>query len=541
MRLDEDELVFYDYQWVVNNNVVSQDKQYVSPFFGLDISPHIRDAASFRFGIRLTTAESKVKAVVLLYVHYLDTLGIGVTDVECFIDVSQSLKLSQKFRDAQTLIFESQEFYPATENGVLVQEAFVLIYRIYPTNSFYGYTMDRQPLLDYGFEQCDTNFGEEMWSAAQKQKLTDCEFVVNQTVFPGHRAILAARCPALVDWRHLDADYATIPIVDTDEAVFEAFLYFLYTGQISLPVDADMYRHFVDLYIKFIKRLPDEIGKAVSSSNECSIESTVNLSQNHGKVSFVRRGISLEYSYECCFKLFEKPSIQTVHFNGKGSFNVSLKKLKAYSDECQCELSICNSNPVIGLNLIGVACYRQGIKCHLSEFKEERFRSIVMLPRNPRNSKKAGTGSSEDANFLEISNSDRFSFVTDLEICLAEDEDESWGYRLRDLLLSAHLWSVYTTKEWADVELCMSRDNVNHLSFPAHRAILSARSPVFASIFKATNEKKVDVEDMEPLLFEDFLFFLYTGTVRNTENLPDLWPVAKKYHVKTLQNISEFA
>ena len=48
----------------------------------------------------------------------------------------------------------------------------------------YGYTMDRQPLLDYGFEQCDANFGEEMWSSAQKRELTDCEFIVNQTVFP---------------------------------------------------------------------------------------------------------------------------------------------------------------------------------------------------------------------------------------------------------------------------------------------------------------------------------------------------------------------
>jgi hypothetical protein len=78
--------------------------------------------------------------------------------------------------------------------------------------------------------------------------------------------------------------------------------------------------------------------------------------------------------------------------------------------------------------------------------------------------------------------------------------------------------------------------------FSAHRAVLCARSPVFASIIKANvNEKKVDVEDMDPGLFEDFLFFLYTGTVRNSENLADLWPLAQKYQVKTLEKISQFA
>jgi hypothetical protein len=80
--------------------------------------------------------------------------------------------------------------------------------------------------------------------------------------------------------------------------------------------------------------------------------------------------------------------------------------------------------------------------------------------------------------------------------------------------------------------------------FLAHRAVLCARSPVFASIIKASSSsenKKVDVEDVEPVLFEDFLFFLYTGSVRNSENLADLWPLASKYNVKTLEKISQFA
>ena len=139
MRLEDDELVFYDFEWLVDNNVVSHDKQYVSPFFGLDISPHIREAKSFRFGIRLKNVIYDTKAVVFLYVHHLDSLGIGVTDVECFID-KETVKLCPTFRDAQTLIFESKEIWAA---DCLLDYKFSLKYRIYPTNSHYGYTMDR--------------------------------------------------------------------------------------------------------------------------------------------------------------------------------------------------------------------------------------------------------------------------------------------------------------------------------------------------------------------------------------------------------------
>jgi hypothetical protein len=329
MRLEESELVFYDYQWIVKNDVISEDKQYVSPFFGLDVSPHIQEAASFRFGLRLrTSVESQVvKAVVLLYVHYLDTLGIGVTDVECFINDSESLKLSQSFRDAQTLIFESQELFLATDNGALIQESFIMVYRIYPNNSMYGYTMDRLPLLEYGFEQCDANFGEEMWSAARKREWTDFEFVVNQTVFPFHRVVLAARCPALVDWRHLD--HRSIPIVDTHEAVFEAFLYFLYTGQISLPVDTDVYREFVDLFIKYVRRIPDEIGAAIvipSLNESLPTISTVNIRYSSDFKYIIKHFIT--HFKHCVVKIREQCRSSVVASVWNTATNASLNYLK---------------------------------------------------------------------------------------------------------------------------------------------------------------------------------------------------------------------
>ena len=248
MRLEDDELVFYDFEWLVDNNLVSHDKQYVSPFFGLDISPHIREAKTFRFGIRLKNTEYDTKAVLFLYVHYLDSLAIGVTDVECFID-RQAVKLFPTFRDSQTLIFESKEIWAA---DCLLDYKFPLKYRIYPTNSHFGYSMDRQVLGDFGFEQFDTNFGREMWTAACQRRHTDCEFIVNEKSFPAHRVVIAARCPALI------VDDERIEIADADDVIFEAFLYFVYTGEIP-PMDPNRYREFVRLVFKYVSRIVDDV------------------------------------------------------------------------------------------------------------------------------------------------------------------------------------------------------------------------------------------------------------------------------------------
>lgn len=279
MRLEEDELVFYDYEWTIYNNVVSDDKQYVSPFFGLDISPHIREANAFRFAIRLIKMEIQVKAVVYLYVHFLDTLGVGVTDIECFIE-EKPIKLLATFRDSQTLIFESREFQVTK---CLNEEKFYLNFRIYPSNVSPAYTMDCLPIGDYGFQQFDIRFGEDMWSAARKKLLTDCEFLVNDTIFYAHRAIVAARCPILVDWHSLSlSNKWQIIVFDINDTIFEAFLYYIYTGQI-MPIDPDMYRALANLIITHVRRNTDDLHESNQPLDEpsFSVESATNFRYIH--------------------------------------------------------------------------------------------------------------------------------------------------------------------------------------------------------------------------------------------------------------------
>ena len=59
--------------------------------------------------------------------------------------------------------------------------------------------------------------------------------------------------------------------------------------------------------------------------------------------------------------------------------------------------------------------------------------------------------------------------------------DECWGYRLHDPRLPAQFWSSTQRGDLTDVQL--RQLNSCHL-FPVHRAILSARSSVFAAVFK---------------------------------------------------------
>lgn len=82
---------------------------------------------------------------------------------------------------------------------------------------------------------------------------------------------------------------------------------------------------------------------------------------------------------------------------------------------------------------------------------------------------------------------------------------------------------------------------VKGVQFSAHRTILSARSPVFASIFRNDMKEKstdtIHIEDCHPSSFSDFLCFLYCGDIQNlsTENVFSLFIAADKYGVSDLR------
>lgn len=82
---------------------------------------------------------------------------------------------------------------------------------------------------------------------------------------------------------------------------------------------------------------------------------------------------------------------------------------------------------------------------------------------------------------------------------------------------------------------------VKDREFNVHKAILTARSSVFDGMFShdlsEANSGIVPIEDCDPDVFEQFLFFLYTGRPQHlsTDNACDLYYVADKYDIAELK------
>ena len=116
----------------------------------------------------------------------------------------------------------------------------------------------------------------------------------------------------------------------------------------------------------------------------------------------------------------------------------------------------------------------------------------------------------------------------------------NYSYKMVDRLLSDQLWPVNgASLLFADVEFVVSG-----FLFKTHRAILSARSPVFAAMFASemtgAETARVEVTDVFPETFADFLRFVYTGRL-DTSCFANsqLGYCADKYQVKTLSDLCQ--
>lgn len=77
--------------------------------------------------------------------------------------------------------------------------------------------------------------------------------------------------------------------------------------------------------------------------------------------------------------------------------------------------------------------------------------------------------------------------------------------------------------------------------FPAHKLILRAQSPVFASTFRNDMKERstgiIDIKDCDPDTFSNFLGFLYSGDIQNlsVDNVFSLFTTSDKYDVQDLR------
>ena len=219
---------------------------------------------------------------------------------------------------------------------------------------------------------------------------------------------------------------------------------------------------------------------------------------------------------------------ETFPFDQGGSFGVTASKIPRCDSDgislsSDCELT-CSVHLLGGFKVDIVKCSRKG-------FAEKKTMSKIFA-----DDKEELKLFREKFGLLHQSYKHSYNFNVHLIVYLKET-NERWGYRIHDPFLPSQLWSASKEKIFTDVEL-----RVGNQTFHAHRAILSARSPVFAAMFgsdmKESRTGVVEIKDIKADTFEIFLEFLYTGRLKTTENLEELWTPANMYNVKTLEIIS---
>ncbi|XP_055950860.1 uncharacterized protein LOC129984941 [Argiope bruennichi] len=88
--------------------------------------------------------------------------------------------------------------------------------------------------------------------------------------------------------------------------------------------------------------------------------------------------------------------------------------------------------------------------------------------------------------------------------------------------------------------------NCGTVSLPAHKSILSARSPVFAAMFtsqmKENRENKVSITDISPNVLKNMLIYIYTGKTGelSVQSAVDLLFAADKYELLDLKKVCCF-
>jgi speckle-type POZ protein len=130
-------------------------------------------------------------------------------------------------------------------------------------------------------------------------------------------------------------------------------------------------------------------------------------------------------------------------------------------------------------------------------------------------------------------------------ICIEGTVSSYFGYsfQLSDRLAKDQLWAtVKNQQNMPDVEFIV-KDNKK---FTAHKAILAARSPVFADKFEKKQQVKggphqIRIDDVEPSTVENFLHFIYTGESMGTLADEELLKLAKRYKLTTLTGLCQHA
>ncbi|KAG8184549.1 hypothetical protein JTE90_012638 [Oedothorax gibbosus] len=112
-------------------------------------------------------------------------------------------------------------------------------------------------------------------------------------------------------------------------------------------------------------------------------------------------------------------------------------------------------------------------------------------------------------------------------------------FKVPECRLSDDIGELFENQKFSDVIL-----SVEGKEFCVHKAILAARSPVFAAMFEhdmeESKQNRVEITDMEADVLKALLQFIYTGRVHKLDNWADeLLAAADKYALDRLKVLCE--
>lgn len=129
-----------------------------------------------------------------------------------------------------------------------------------------------------------------------------------------------------------------------------------------------------------------------------------------------------------------------------------------------------------------------------------------------------------------------FSFLVHVVETLVD-----YRYQLSDTLFMDQLWLAAQNKQWTDIEFAVK----NHV-YSAHRVVLAARSRVFKELvdFSLVPGSRMKIENSDPITFEMFLKFIYTGVYqvnKKREINEGVLRLADQYQLTTLKSLCQLA
>lgn len=85
--------------------------------------------------------------------------------------------------------------------------------------------------------------------------------------------------------------------------------------------------------------------------------------------------------------------------------------------------------------------------------------------------------------------------------------------------------------------------NVSGRQFRAHKAVLAARSPLFASLFQPEARRpplRIDVADVDAVVFDRLLRFIYTGDTVGVDDVAErMLTAATQYKLTDLKSVCQ--